>query len=239
MTYLPSLEVITDFGCTDVYNISPTIYTLITSPSPIAIITDPLIQVLPQDGGNTGRFYLDGRNSTSSSGFYPLSLNDYTFNWFADGNEIPLIPYTSNYTTWQFPTGDSDYEVILEITDTRNGCKSDTSMTQYVAYFKGLQVPNALAPNGNSGEPAYFLPKGKSLKAYRLQIFDTWGNLVWETSAITVPDGKPVYPWKGETIDGKPLPQGTYIWKIYAKFTDGTVWPGINGKTTGPIYLIR
>ena len=239
LTYLPSLEVITDFGCTDIYNISPNIYTLKTSPSPIAIITDPLIQVLPQDGGNTGRFYLDGRNSTSSSGFSPLSLNDYTFNWFADGNEIPHIPYTSNYTNWQFPTGDSYYDVILEITDTRNGCKSDTSMTQYVEYFKGLSVPNALAPNGNSGEPSHFLPKGKSLKEYHLKIFDTWGNLVWETSAISVPDGKPFFPWKGETLDNKPLPQGTYIWKIYAKFTDGTVWPGINGKTTGPIYLIR
>ena len=112
-------------------------------------------------------------------------------------------------------------------------------MTQYVAYFKGLQVPNALAPNGNSGEPSYFLPKGKSLKAYHLQIFDIWGNMVWETSAITLPDGKPVDPWKGETLDKKPLPQGTYVWKIYAKFKDGTVWPGINGKTTGPIYLIR
>ena len=109
----------------------------------------------------------------------------------------------------------------------------------FVDYFKGLYVPNALAPNGNSGEPSYFLPKGKSLKAYHLQIFDTWGNMVWETSAISVPDGKPIYAWLGNTLDNKPLPQGTYIWKIYARFTDGTVWPGINGETTGPIYLIR
>ena len=205
--------------------------------TPIAII-DSLIQV-PAPEGNKGMFYLDGRNSTTSSGVIPLSLDSFTFNWFADGNEIPYIPYTGNYTAWQFPTGNTSYDVILEITDNYNGCSDVDTLRKYVTYFKGLHVPNALAPNGNTGEPSYFLPKGKSLKTYHLQIFDTWGNLVWETSALTLPDGKPVYPWKGEALDGKPLPQGTYVWKIYARFTDGTVWPGINGKTTGPIYLIR
>ena len=33
----------------------------------------------------------------------------------------------------------------------------------FVDYFKSLNVPNALAPGGNSGEAAVFLPKGKSL----------------------------------------------------------------------------
>ena len=231
--YYPSLTIKTDKGCLNTY--FGDVITILTTP--IAII-DSIIQV-PAPEGNKGMFYFNGTNSTTSSGYTPLSLNDYTFNWFAEGSEVPQIPYTGNFTSWQFPTGDTDYDVILEITDNSNGCVSDTIASLYVSYFKGLQVPNALAPNGNTGEPSYFLPKGKSLKEYRLQIFDTWGNLVWETSAITVPDGKPVYPWKGETLDGKPLPQGTYIWKIYAKFTDGTVWPGINGETTGPIYLIR
>ena len=100
-------------------------------------------------------------------------------------------------------------------------------------------MPNALAPNGNSGEASYFLPKGKSLKDYNLQIFDTWGNLVWQTSVLTALDGKPAIAWEGTTLDNKPLQQGTYVWKIYAKFSDDSIWPGIDGKTTGPIYLIR
>ena len=120
-------------------------------------------------------------------------------------------------------------------------CASDTCIAPglYVDYFRGLYVPNALAPNGNSGEASYFLPKGKSLKEYNLQIFDTWGNLVWQTSALTTLDGKPAIAWEGTTLDNKPLQQGTYVWKIYAKFSDGSVWPGIDGKITGPIYLIR
>ena len=51
--------------------------------------------------------------------------------------------------------------------------------------------------------------------------------------------GRPSVAWKGTTVDEKPLPQGTYVWKIYAKFKDGSVWKGIDGKITGPIYLIR
>ena len=48
-----------------------------------------------------------------------------------------------------------------------------------------------------------------------------------------------MYGWDGTTQDGFPLPQGTYVWKIYAKFSNGKVWQGVDGKTTGPIYLIR
>jgi hypothetical protein len=88
-------------------------------------------------------------------------------------------------------------------------------------------------------ETSYFLPKGQSLEEYHLEIFDTWGNLVWQTKEITIFDKKPSIPWMGNTKDDKPLPQGTYVWKIYAKFTDGSNWQGINGKTTGSIYLIR
>ena len=160
--------------------------------------------------------------------------------WHTEGLTFPDIE-DSWYVIHQYQTGAAYYDISLVVQNRATGCWDSIPVTSplLVEYFKGLYVPNALAPNGNSGEPAYFLPKGKSLKEYRLQIFDTWGNMVWETSAVSVPDGKPIYPWKGTTLDDKPLPQGTYIWKIYAKFTNGTVWPGINGETIGPIYLIR
>ena len=92
--YYPSLTIKTDKGCLNTY--FGDVITILTTP--IAII-DSIIQV-PAPEGNKGMFYFNGTNSTTSSGYTPLSLNDYTFNWFADGNEIPHIPYTSNYTTW-------------------------------------------------------------------------------------------------------------------------------------------
>ena len=53
-----------------------------------------------------------------------------------------------------------------------------------VNYFKGLYVPNALTPDENGGEASIFLPKGRSLKEYKMQIFDKWGNLIFETNQL-------------------------------------------------------
>ena len=176
--------------------------------------------------------------------------------FFGDNNNLHVTPKlfkifleNINYQfspnlNYQSVNDPIEYEVCLLLRDKftfsdTTQCDSIYCIQLFVDYFKGLYVPNALAPNGGIPGTDEFLPKGQSLKEYNLQIFDTWGNLVWQTSDITTKDGKPATAWKGTTLDNKPLQQGTYVWKIYAKFSDGSVWPGIDGKTTGPIYLIR
>ena len=89
----------------------------------------------------------------------------------------------------------------------------------------------------NEDNPAIFLPKGKSLKEYHLQIFDVWGGLLWETKELDE-TGSPAIGWDG-TSKGAPAPQGTYVWKIHAIFSDGTIWKGKDDLKTGPIYLVR
>jgi len=108
-----------------------------------------------------------------------------------------------------------------------------------VEYWKGLFVPNALSADINNGEAALFWPKGKSLSEYFLQVYDIWGNIIWESQDLDL-TGKPTKEsaWDG-SINGIPAPQGTYIWKIYGKFSDGTIWLNEEGENTGPIYLIR
>jgi len=108
-----------------------------------------------------------------------------------------------------------------------------------VDYWKGLTVPNALTPNVNNNDVSIFWPKGRSLSDYKLEVFDIWGNIIWESSDLDY-SGTPTREsaWDG-TINGVPAPQGTYVWRIYAKFSDGEVWLNENGKNTGPIYLIR
>jgi len=82
------------------------------------------------------------------------------------------------------------------------------------------------------------------LQDYQLQIFDKFGNLLWETDKLDE-DGKPLIGWNGTDLNGVALPQGTYIWKIYATFSDGSTWEGMEYKDSntkvkeGAIYLIR
>ena len=103
-----------------------------------------------------------------------------------------------------------------------------------VSFFKGLFVPNAFTPQANSASIREFKPTGKSLINYTLEIFDTWGNMLWKTNEIDLEDGSPLIGWKGIKIDGTPIPQGVYVWKIEAQFSDGTYW-----NKVGSVTLIR
>ena len=132
------------------------------------------------------------------------------------------------------------YTVFLIVTlrDIPN-CSDTISIVHDVDYWKGLFVPNALTADINNEEVSLFWPKGKSLAEYHLEVFDIWGNIIWESTELNFA-GSPTKEsaWDG-SINGTPAPQGTYVWKIYAKFSDGEIWLNEEGKNTGPIYLIR
>ena len=238
--YSPSLYVETNHGCNSLIqkNNKISIY-----PKPVAIISTPIIELGP------GLYNFDGSQSTTSNNF-SASTNLFNYIWTTN-NDTLWDKINQETFDYQYPPNNNyqnsdnlslyDICLILEDKTIPFQCSDTTCINPglFVNYFKSLNVPNALAPDDISGETSYFLPKGQSLEEYHLQIFDTWGNLVWQTREITILDKKPAIPWRGTTIDNKPLPQGTYVWKIYAKFTNGSNWPGVNGKTTGSVYLIR
>ena len=238
--YSPSLYLETNHGCSNY--IQKTNYVTI-HPTPIAKITTPLTELGP------GLYNFDASQSQISNGqlinpdlfnFIWTTNNDTLWDNLKDVNINYQYPPNTNYPNTSAQTF---YDVCLILIDENSQFQCvDTFCIEpllFVNYFKGLNIPNALAPDDKSGQSSYFLPKGQSLKEYKIEIFDSWGNLVWQDDKLTEFDQKPATPWYGETLDNQPLPQGTYIWKIYAKFTDGSIWQGIDGKTTGSIYLIR
>jgi len=130
----------------------------------------------------------------------------------------------------------NDNYTITLITWNQIGC-SDTATKPFSASFKGLFVPNALIPEHPDPAENLFLPKGIGLVEYTIQIFDTWGNLIWQSSALK--DGMPSEGWNGRDANGRLYPQDVYAWRAAAKFIDGTYWSGENGKTYGTVTLIR
>ena len=87
------------------------------------------------------------------------------------------------------------------------------------------------------------MPKGKGLAQYRLQIFTTWGELIFETSSIDA-DGVPNKSWDGRH-KGVLVQQDVYVWRIDAKFKNGTEWLGMlypgenNYKKAGTITVVK
>ena len=222
--FLATLYVESDGGC---YDMDSVFITVLSTPNPIIDVIE-IMEPAPH-----GEFILSATNSLTSFGTL-AGIQDFNYNWFIDGQ---LINQQDIEVQYQFPSNSSynqePYEICLEM-EAQNGCDTTICIDLNVSFFKGLFVPNAFTPQANSGSIREFKPTGKSLINYTLEIFDTWGNMLWKTNEIDLEDGSPLIGWKGSKIDGTPIPQGVYIWKIEAQFSDGTYWNNV-----GSVTLIR
>ena len=111
------------------------------------------------------------------------------------------------------------------------GCL-DTAEIEHVVEMKGLYFPNTFIPGSTNGNVNRFNGIAIGLKEYWLEIYDYYGNKIWETRALE--DGKPSEGWDGRNVKGKMMPQGTYIWRARAVFIDDNVWTGKNNDSGIP-----
>ena len=166
-----------------------------------------------------------------------------TYYWtFGDGESStersPVHTYNVDLTQ-----GPASFQVCLTVVNGFGCTGSDCEQLD----LKSLQlnVPSAFAPEVNNGfDGNIFLPKGHSLRDYKLTIYDKWGNIVFQTTELDA-EGKPAVGWDGNHyVNGTPLPMGAYTWRIDAWFNDGTCWLGkevSNGerRIVGTVTLIR
>jgi gliding motility-associated-like protein len=139
------------------------------------------------------------------------------------------------------------YIVQLIVVDTITNCTDTVEKVVRIEGYPGyLYVPNAFYPNSNQIQFRSFKPVGKGLQEYELQIFDSWGKLLFRTTKLDAA-GSPVESWDG-TFKGAPMPQDAYAWRIKAKYRNGRAWEGMkydkneNGlpaHTFGTLTLFR
>ncbi len=114
---------------------------------------------------------------------------------------------------------------------------ADTLIQKITAKQGGVtKVPNAFTPNLNGpgaqngpGDSAndVFLPIVKGAEEYNLQIFDRWGNLIFESNSTQI-------GWDGYNIDGRLLPAGVYVYKLTIRLSDGQ-----RSTQIGDVTMIR
>lgn len=129
-------------------------------------------------------------------------VTDYTINWqFGDGTSSnennPSHIYVSKTT----------FTVCMEVINNLGGC-SDTyceDINVDAAYY--LEVPNAFSPNGDMINDV-FKPEILGITTYSLQIFNRWGQKVFETNDVTA-------GWDG-TYNKKEQELDVYVYHIEA-----------------------
>jgi large repetitive protein len=217
-TYYPTLEVIDANGC-----VSQLRDTLVVNPVPVSAFT----------------FKENYDNVQGQLGFTNLSDSAVRYYWlFGDGDETDEVDPVHQYLVDQVV-----YDIVL-VSYNSYGCP-DSLKYSYEFLFKGLYVPNAFAPDNPAAQVHEFRPKGINLKDYEVVVFDSWGNLLWQSTGLDA-TGSPAQGWDG-TFEGEPLPMDVYLWKIKASFIDGSVWDGksigeregIESETMGTVTLIR
>jgi gliding motility-associated-like protein len=135
-------------------------------------------------------------------------ITDY-FWTFGDGSPNSTLENPIHYYPDQLA---ASYEVTLTIVDT-NGCVDTASYEFSLVELLNVYVPNTLTINGDNINDV-FLPVFSNvdiMKSYQMEIFNRWGQLVWETDIVS--EG-----WNGRYKDNKDVQLGVYNWRI--RYTD-------------------
>ncbi len=134
---------------------------------------------------------------------------------------------TKNGKEITYEYGDTGvYKVKLLVTDFATGCKAADSTNVTILYVPGyLYVPNAMCLGCSNYSLRQFLPLAKGLKSYRLRIYNSWGQKIFETSGLDA-NGSPNEPWNGK-FNGQILQQDAYSWQIEGTYINGTEWKGM------------
>lgn len=178
-------------------------------------------------------------NYTFSFNNLTLNSNNYTYLWsLGDGTFAGTRDVIRKYAD----TG--NYLIRLIVLDTISNCPDTTSKIARIDGFPGyLFVPNAICPACIQSNLREFLPKGAGLKNYRLRIFTTWNELVFETNALDN-KGSPSQSWDGK-FKGTIVQQDVYVWRIDAEFLNGSEWIGMTYpgegkyKKVGTITVVK
>ncbi|MEE4215350.1 MAG: gliding motility-associated C-terminal domain-containing protein, partial [Bacteroidales bacterium] len=69
-----------------------------------------------------------------------------------------------------------------------------------------------------------FRPFFENVTEYKLQIFNRWGVLIFESNNLNI-------GWDGYFGDGNLAPQGVYVWKVTGQYADGSYFEKLGDVT--------
>ncbi len=156
----------------------------------------------------------------------PVSFFDGSFgdiiDWawdFGDGFDSREVDPIHTYSA------PGTYTVNLTITD-GSGCTS--LKTEIIEITEGyrIMIPDAFTPNGD-GNNDFFRPRLLGLEKVQLMVFNTWGEVIFNTEDVQTPG------WDG-TIRGKPAENGNYVYKLV-----GLSFNGLKVERDGVFALIN
>jgi|WetSurMetagenome_2_1015567.scaffolds.fasta_scaffold00461_9 PKD repeat protein len=163
--------------------------------------------------------------------FSNFSNNDVFNLWdFGDGNT------STEESPWHKYESEGIYTITLTVTS-KEGCTDSMKYKSpiVVKYKKGdIKFPNVFKWNGSGPTGGYwnenqlddntFRPFFTNVMEYKLQIFNRWGVLIYESTDLQK-------GWDGYFGNGARALQGVYVWKAIGRYADGTYFNKVGDVT--------
>ncbi len=138
-------------------------------------------------------------------------------------------PEGSSYT-WTSSVGDISCTSCTELTEAPNadtwyyltvtdpdGCSARDSLLVKVINDRNVFIPTAFSPNGDGINDQFFIHSRRPAEIVSLQIFDRWGNLLFQNENTSTND--PIYGWDGRSR-GRPMNDGVFFYLARLRFLD-------------------
>lgn len=226
---------------TGVYYVSVTAGNAGCGDAPVSALKQFTVYPIPAPGFTwtaDQNFNVTFNNTTP--GVTSIPASSLTYKWdFGDGSafDASYIPAVHHFDFSKAP-----FTVTLTATTPGTDCSAVTSQSINITFKGNLFLPNAFIPASSDRSLNTFIAKGFGIKTWHMQIFNNFGQLVWETTKLDS-NGSPVEGWDG-TYKGRIVEQGVYIWQISAMLLNGEEWKGMSYRNsspskTGAIHLIR
>ena len=149
-----------------------------------------------------------------------VSNNTASRVWYVDGSEISH----SQKVEYDYPVGRDSVVVTLDANSIYD-CNDIASLTIRLVQ-DGIYAPNIITPSRHDNN--YFQVMGNSLLDGEIWIFARRGAQVWHSTDLND-------RWDA-TMDGKPLPQGTYTYTLrYRQVKEPDVWL----RKIGTVTVVR
>jgi len=156
-------------------------------------------------------------NTSTSADFYIWNMG------VGDPDEMYFEP-----GDYQYPVNISDTFLITLYAITTEGCADTAYQLIFFNNDPFYYVPNTFIPNDDNRNDIWtpVFSNLENVKKYNIQVYDRWGELIFESS-------DPTQAWDG-TYDGKKCQDGTYIWTLQFTWYDKRIY-----DARGHVNLLR
>jgi len=133
------------------------------------------------------------------------SVDVVYWHWdYGDGDTLALNTASPIHTYTQEV---ARYTVTL-IVHNSTPCWDTISSEIFIGPEFAFYIPNSFTPNGDKNNNG-FRGTGVGIEVYKLQIFDRWGDLIWQSTELDE-------YWNGKANGGSHVVQeDVYVWKVF------------------------